>query len=146
MRLRNIVDDDSAVSPVIGVILMVAITVILAAVIASFVLGLGPSEAAPQAQFDFDSSDTGSATEVTITHTSGDKIQVGNVAIRGDIGSDTIDENWEDVADGSGVTADSEISSGSSATVSGGSGGDDWDLSVVWENEDQSSELASQSS
>jgi len=34
-------DDDRGVSPVIGVILMVAITVILAAVIASFVLGFG---------------------------------------------------------------------------------------------------------
>jgi flagellin-like protein len=34
-------DDDRAVSPVIGVILMVAITVILAAVIGTFVLGLG---------------------------------------------------------------------------------------------------------
>ena len=33
--------DDRAVSPVIGVILMVAITVILAAVIATFVLDLG---------------------------------------------------------------------------------------------------------
>ena len=33
--------DDDAVSPVIGVILMVAITVILAAVIGTFVLGLG---------------------------------------------------------------------------------------------------------
>jgi flagellin-like protein len=35
--------DDRGVSPVIGVILMVAITVILAAVIASFVLGFGDS-------------------------------------------------------------------------------------------------------
>ena len=34
-------DDERAVSPVIGVILMVAITVILAAVIATFVTGLG---------------------------------------------------------------------------------------------------------
>lgn len=40
----NIPDgDDRGVSPVIGVILMVAITVILAAVIASFVLGFGSS-------------------------------------------------------------------------------------------------------
>lgn len=37
-------DDDRAVSPVIGVILMVAITVILAAVIAAFVLGIGPGD------------------------------------------------------------------------------------------------------
>jgi len=35
--------DEKAVSPVIGVILMVAITVILAAVIASFVFGMGSS-------------------------------------------------------------------------------------------------------
>ncbi|MEM4279693.1 MAG: type IV pilin N-terminal domain-containing protein [Archaeoglobaceae archaeon] len=35
--------DEKGVSPVIGVILMVAITVILAAVIASFVFGLGGS-------------------------------------------------------------------------------------------------------
>jgi flagellin-like protein len=36
-------EDDRAVSPVIGVILMVAITVILAAVIGTFVLNLGGS-------------------------------------------------------------------------------------------------------
>ncbi|MCU4972919.1 type IV pilin N-terminal domain-containing protein [Halobacteria archaeon AArc-m2/3/4] len=39
-------DDERAVSPVIGVILMVAITVILAAVIAAFVLDLGQSQSA----------------------------------------------------------------------------------------------------
>ena len=40
MALRK---DEKGVSPVIGVILMVAITVILAAVIASFVFGMGTS-------------------------------------------------------------------------------------------------------
>ncbi|MFP4175382.1 MAG: type IV pilin [Halobacteriales archaeon] len=51
--------DDSAISPVIGVILMVAITVILAAVIGTFVLGLGENvEETAQAgvNFDYDSS------------------------------------------------------------------------------------------
>ncbi len=38
---KKFVKDPEAVSPVIGVILMVAITVILAAIIAAFVLGLG---------------------------------------------------------------------------------------------------------
>lgn len=38
---ESIRDDDSAVTPVIGIILMVAVTVVLAAVIATFVLGLG---------------------------------------------------------------------------------------------------------
>jgi flagellin-like protein len=41
MNLKALLADDDAVSPVIGVILMVAITVILAAVIGTFVLGLG---------------------------------------------------------------------------------------------------------
>jgi len=41
MEFKQLFDDDRAVSPVIGVILMVAITVILAAVIGTFVLGLG---------------------------------------------------------------------------------------------------------
>jgi flagellin-like protein len=48
--------DDRAVSPVIGVILMVAITVILAAVIGTFVLGLGDSlgDSQPSAQISAD--------------------------------------------------------------------------------------------
>lgn len=46
MRMLNKEDakKDRGVSPVIGVILMVAITVILAAVIAAFVLGIGPGD------------------------------------------------------------------------------------------------------
>jgi len=56
MQLKKLFNEDDAVSPVIGVILMVAITVILAAVIATFVLGLGEqvSDTAPQASFNFD--------------------------------------------------------------------------------------------
>ena len=54
--------DDRGVSPVIGVILMVAITVILAAVIASFVLGFGDSvQSNAQAGVTVDSG------EVTLT-------------------------------------------------------------------------------
>ena len=52
MQLKQLLVDDNAVSPVIGVILMVAITVILAAIIGTFVLGLGQStDAAPQASY-----------------------------------------------------------------------------------------------
>jgi len=48
-----LVDDNSGVSPVIGVILMVAVTVIIAVVIGSSALSLSNSlsETAPQAQF-----------------------------------------------------------------------------------------------
>ena len=44
--------DDKAVSPVIGVILMVAITVILAAAIGSSVFSKGTAESAPQANLN----------------------------------------------------------------------------------------------
>ncbi|THE63398.1 type IV pilin [Salinadaptatus halalkaliphilus] len=46
--------DERAVSPVIGVILMVAITVILAAVIAAFVMDLGDMSGSANAGIDFD--------------------------------------------------------------------------------------------
>ena len=72
-------DDDRGVSPVIGVILMVAITVILAAVIGAFVLGLGDqvSNNAPQASFSFDFG----TDNVTVTHTGGDDIESDNLEL-----------------------------------------------------------------
>ena len=80
MQLSKLFNDDRAVSPVIGVILMVAITVILAAVIGTFVLGLGDSigDSTPSASIDaeFDGSDT-----VTFTHQSGQNIENANLRI-----------------------------------------------------------------
>mgnify|MGYP000509375061 CR=1 FL=1 len=82
-KLLSDSDDSRAVSPVIGVILMVAITVILAAVIGTFVLGLGDSvESAPQASFNFDYDDTASTEEVTIRHRGGDNIDASKLEVR----------------------------------------------------------------
>jgi len=80
MQLKNLLDDDDAVSPVIGVILMVAITVILAAVIGTFVLGLGDqvSDSAPQASFNFEFADGG---EVSIIHDGGDAIKDSSLTV-----------------------------------------------------------------
>jgi len=50
-------EEERAVSPVIGVILMVAITVILAAVIAAFVLDIGPGDTDPSASISHDQGD-----------------------------------------------------------------------------------------
>jgi archaeal flagellin N-terminal-like domain len=73
MELKTLLTEDRAVSPVIGVILMVAITVILAAVIGTFVLGLGQNvQSTPNASFDFDFNTTN--TSVNVTHTGGDTI------------------------------------------------------------------------
>ena len=82
MNFKQLIDDDRAVSPVIGVILMVAITVILAAVIGSFVLGLGNSvqQTAPNANFDFDFEEVGDTGtyNVTATHQGGDTLTSDN--------------------------------------------------------------------
>ncbi|AUV83333.1 type IV pilin [Salinigranum rubrum] len=80
MNFKQLFTEDRAVSPVIGVILMVAITVILAAVIGTFVLGLGDqvSESAPQAQFTFDFD---GADYVNITHDGGDAIDAEDLNV-----------------------------------------------------------------
>ena len=60
--------DERGVSPVIGVILMVAITVILAAVIGTFVLGLGDSvQQNAQAGVSFSQESVDDGFSVTIT-------------------------------------------------------------------------------
>ena len=149
MDIKQLIHDDDAVSPVIGVILMVAITVILAAVIASFVLGLGDQaqQATPQASFSFDydssvggQSDSGA---LTITHDGGDTLEAGTLYLRGDgivtDGTDGLnrgtevdytdtDAKWSDTSKYGGTT--SEISAGNSIIAGVDS---DYDLNVVYE-------------
>ena len=127
MNIRALFDDDDAVSPVIGVILMVAITVILAAVIATFVLGLGDSlsNTAPQASFNFDYDSTN--TEVTVTHSGGDAIEDNRLTIRGDDGSgSSVSQDWG--------TSGDDVTAGDSVTV--GVNDNSWELSVVYNSED----------
>lgn len=73
--LSNFRNKDEAVSPVIGVILMVAITVILAAVIAAFVFNMGPSEMAPQASLR---ADNFSESGFSLSHNGGEPINLND--------------------------------------------------------------------
>ena len=77
-------NDDRAVSPVIGVILMVAITVILAAVIGTFVLGLGDSlgDSQPTAQLDISAVNDTSESKITIEHTGGGELRLSEFEIQ----------------------------------------------------------------
>jgi flagellin-like protein len=84
-------ETDRGVSPVIGVILMVAITVILAAVIGTFVLDIGGSlsQSAPSATFEAEqpTSDTMAALAnsdseiVNITYTGGEEVLLENINV-----------------------------------------------------------------
>jgi flagellin-like protein len=142
MNIKNLFADDDAVSPVIGVILMVAITVILAAVIASFVLGLGDqNNPAPTADFNFDwNSDDGN---LLVTHGDGDEIEDTNLYIRGDnLGHSGAtntqpDDSWSNLAGTSGA-----ISAGQSVNLGAGAGSDTgsgYVINVVWEDPDSDS-------
>lgn len=77
MDLKKIFTNDKAVSPVIGVVLMVAITVILAAAIGSSVFGQGPSESAPQANINIIASDS---THIKLEHLGGDTVLMNDPA------------------------------------------------------------------
>ena len=79
--------DRRAVSPVIGVVMMVAITVILTGVIAAFVLGFGAeTKAPPQASLALEQNSTG---EIVIMHLGGDTIDLDEVFLRGDVDLDS---------------------------------------------------------
>jgi len=84
-------EEERAVSPVIGVILMVAITVILAAVIAAFVLDIGPGDTDPTASVSVSGEDTDSVEIELISLDSGNTDGVAIVA------EDTIEDDDENV-------------------------------------------------
>jgi len=143
MKLKQLFTDDDAVSPVIGVILMVAITVILAAVIGAFVLDIGGSqESAPQVQWDW--SDDAGGDEVTLSHGGGDTVtELNQLTVTdsvsdesGNLGSSVSEDTWKS---GNSAGLDGDISGISI------SDGDSGTAAVVWESSDgsQSSELSS---
>jgi len=138
MEFRQLFNDDRAVSPVIGVILMVAITVILAAVIGTFVLGLGDQvqSTTPQASFGFEQEDVtyGDGVEaetMTITHETGDTISESNLQV-------TVAGNPAFDVDSSNATSllwdsNGEVSAGSSVRVVGYYTGDSFTSPNMWD-------------
>jgi flagellin-like protein len=162
MQIKQLIEDDDAVSPVIGVILMVAITVILAAVIASFVLGLGQDATSqnPQASFTFDydegADDDTDEGHLTVAHDGGDTIEAQELYIRGtgiidaqNPGETTVDLEgegpWTDAGGSNDVNTymqGSEIRSGDRIVVAVSS---DYEVDVVWEPEEQETSATLQS-
>jgi archaeal flagellin N-terminal-like domain len=134
MQVKELLTDDDAVSPVIGVILMVAITVILAAVIAAFVLGLGDtSNPGPQVSFDYDYDSGNNNLEITVS--SGDTFEASRVTFEGS-GIDSAGSSWDEAnKNGSGsFTASSVIGAGDAVELT--SVQSDFELDVVFTSED----------
>jgi len=140
MKLKALFEDDGAVSPVIGVILMVAITVILAAVIGTFVLGLGENlqDTSPTASITFDQQDDAGSASVKISHDGGDSLDTDEITLTLEDsaggGESLVLEDDSDV-DATDWASDDKITAGDTVTVKGdeGSGLDENDVvKVVW--------------
>lgn len=111
---------EDAVSPVIGVILLVAIVAVLAGVIGGVLLGLGDSlgTTTPRASFTFDyDTDGTTGTDIaaggdsgtlTIVHAGGDNVPAAGVEVVADPGS---------TADSDDLAWSGSVSAGDSASV-----------------------------
>jgi flagellin-like protein len=160
MQFKRLLTDNDAISPVIGVILMVAITVILAATVASFVLGFGDQQnPGIRASFDFDyDSDWGADDEglVTVTYNSGDEVTAQTLYIRGEeIADKTFDDSpqsWDKLASSAAADSPSSdsttpgdygpndvISAGKSANIIVNDDPDEYVINIAWEDPGSSS-------
>lgn len=134
--------EDRAVSPVIGVILMVAITVILAAVIGTFVLGLGDQvqDTAPTAQISFSQEAADNSGQlVTISHDSGETLDADNIEVQAAAETESVATGEVDA-----WATNGEVTAGSSVSIGDSNG--DWEkeltegdtVAVVWVSDDGS--------
>lgn len=144
MSRKPFVFDEKAVSQVLSVVLMVTITVVLAAIAGSAVLGLEEeAEVAPTSDFSIDYNDTSDT--VTIRHNGGQDILAEELYIRGESIDASDAGNWVD-ASGGDATGDIDgqpaVVTGDSAVVS--ISDEEYTVRVIWESSstDITTELA----
>jgi len=136
MKIGRQFAEEKGVSPVIGVILVVAITVVLAAVVGTFALGLGESQdTAPQSSWKTDYTD-GSPDTLELSHESGDAMESDRLFV---VVSGASSGNGKTSVDT--LVTESEVSSGSTIVIDDTNFGGSLDLSgatvrLVWEDED----------
>lgn len=155
MKLTRLFTDDDAVSPVIAVVLMLAIVVILSGIVATFVLGSDnkPQDPTPTTDLEMkyvQTDDGETAGFVEIVHDGGDGLPPARTYVRGSgfrdpTASPTFTQGEFDVTDADTVTSagswpaaaasgsDSRVVSADQMNVAVD---DDYDLKVVYESED----------
>jgi FlaG/FlaF family flagellin (archaellin) len=153
VRLHRLATDDAAVSPVVGIALLVGVTVILAALVGAFTLGVAGSstEETPAASVETEwgqTTITGTTYDtVDITILGGDTVAGDNVIVRLDgdvVWNDDAGAGADGLATYDGKTwADAEIDAGDtlglredSRTMTDGN-----ELEIVWNNGQKSQVL-----
>lgn len=125
MEIGKLNKNEEGVSPVIGVILMVAITVILAAVIAAFVFGMGPPESAPSAQlsvkdYSGNLADTSNDAVMVVTHRGGETLQMNELKIAISTDGSTWNHNQVDDTTPLGISTTGALEVGDTFTITEG--------------------------
>jgi flagellin-like protein len=147
--------DDRAVTPVVGIVLLLAITVLLAGTMGAFVFGFSnePAEAEqPAAVFEFeDDVQPGSSDTMTIKHVSGKPVLAGNLYVKIDDAActgggspdgrysvaDDFDYPSDDMGAGETTQVGKELGPGGTTLCAGASNQldlSDATVTVVWEN------------
>lgn len=147
--IRGLLTEEDAVSPVIGVILMVAVTVVLSAAIGAFVLDIGNAvtEQQPSAVIEFEVDTDGGTDSVTLRHTGGDELETDTLSV-------TVDGTvaWEagsrkgSFGPGGGSDWNDGVTSGDELVIEEGGSGDitaSSSVKLVWQDGQRSSVLAS---
>lgn len=146
MNIRGLFVADRAVSPVVGVVLMVGITVTLMAVIATFVLGVSVTSEVPDADFRYEADDGSidgwgdagdSAESLHIHHDGGETVRLDNVVVEY-AGAPVSGVGWLSVSEPSGdVWKPGETLTITDPNPGSGSATDfasDQQVLVLWEN------------
>lgn len=122
MSNGGLLKSDRAVSAVISVVLLVAVTVILASVVSLFAVGLDEQARTdvPEVDFDFTYTQSGGTTQVTISHEHGQNIDASDLEIQGA----SVSNDWPS----------DEISTGDSWT--GTTSGSTTEIVIVWRDDD----------
>jgi FlaG/FlaF family flagellin (archaellin) len=146
IELRALYRADDAVSSVLGVVLMVAVTIILAAVIGTFVLGIGAdlTNSNPSAQWEFSESMNASGNDsVLILHGGGDDVDSSTIEVTID-GTTVYEDGSATGAPGFTVDAtnfDDPITSGDRLRIEANNL-EGSTLRIIWQTEDSSNILA----
>lgn len=136
----NTAETTRAVSPVIGVVLLVAVTVVLAGTVVAFFLGADsglrqPAPQVAQANADLDTQDGFGGGIITVTHQGGDPVTVADIRIvvdTSDVADCSVDqaviENLPSTYSNFGQRgyADENLANGDSSPISQGNFNSKW--------------------
>ncbi len=140
----NTAETTRAVSPVIGVVLLVAVTVVLAGTVVAFFVGADsglrqPAPQVAQANADLDTQDGFGGGIITVTHQGGDPVTVADVRIvvdTSDVADCSVDqaviENLPSTADfGTLGYGDENLKNGDNGPISKGTGSSQWSAGAL---------------